>query len=165
MKKLIIGIITIALLAVGTTTVLANRSFFVGGPSTSVATSTVTSLGTGQSTTLILDSFNSIPAAVDSTTLLLQFTASTSASVLHIVPSYSMDGVDYYENNITATSSTSNSITVGNFWTLQGNAVSSTTRKAVSIPTPTRYIRVTFTAVTGTSSIWATFATLREGSN
>jgi hypothetical protein len=163
MKKIIIALLAIALIVVATSTVKANRSYFVPVTSTAVATSTVTTLGTSVSTTLVVDSYQTAPTALSSATLLLQNVASSSASTLSIIPSYSQDGVDYFENNIAAATTTlSNNITVLNNYTLAGNTTSSTTRKAITIPTPTRYIKLTFTQTAGTSTVWAQVVPLRE---
>lgn len=164
MKKytIITGAIALVLSLFGVGMVYANSSFFLPQSQTAAATSSVSFLGLASSTSIVFDSFSAgSTRSADSATLLVQMVSSSSAAILNIIPSYSVDGFDYYDSEL-ATTTTSNSITQANYFTLAGNAVSSTTKKIVSIPTPTRFVKITFTQAVATSSIYAAFVPLRQ---
>jgi hypothetical protein len=134
---------------------------------TATATTSVNYISAGNATTtLTCDAYNMDDKiaeykAIDSATLAIQFIASTSASILNTSIEYSTDGIDWFENNLSELSTTTYalSITTPQTITLSGNTTSSTTRKIVSVETPTRYVRAVFTVPVGaaSSSIWAEF--------
>lgn len=168
-KKISIGLSIVAIIIIASVLgsynlAKANRTYFAPTVQTGTATTTTTSLTTGNNTTLILDAYNTVPAAINSATLLLQVVSSSSASTLTITPAYSQDGIDYFENNL-ASSTTSNNITQGNYSLLTGNTTSSTTRKAISVLTPVRFVKLTISATIGTSTIWAQIVPAREVTN
>lgn len=144
----------------------ANGSYFITPVRTAAATSTTSSISPGiATTTLTYDSLvlGSI-YATDRASLLVQDTASNSAAVIGIALQYSQDGIDWYDNNLSGTSSIQSvtNITVANTFTLQGNAVASSSLKIISVPTPTRFVRAVFSGTTGTSSLWAQFVPVRQ---
>lgn len=147
--------------------VSANSSFAYPQVSTSAATTTLVSLPTGSSTTLVTDSYSTgIPRLNSSATILTQLTSSTTSSVLNISVTYSVDGVDYYTDNINSATTTSiQSLNSPTSYQMIGTGSNAISRSAFVIKTPVRYAKVTFTSATATSSIWATVAPQREASN
>lgn len=165
MKKKLIIISATALAIVGILSVAhANSSFTYPSVATATATSSVTSLAQGASTSLITDSYSTgIPRLNATAVVLLQEVASSSASVLDVSVSYSQDGIDYFADSVNiSTTTVPVRLTDPNFYRLTGNTVSSTTRSAFVISLPTRYAKVTFTATTGISSIYAIIVPQRE---
>lgn len=117
-----------------------------------VATTTVAYLAPGLATsTQTYDSYAGgvgDPNASDSAVLLLQFAASSTSSVLNINVQYSMNGIDWYGDNLgAATSSTGINLPNVYAWTAAGTA---TTSRAISIPTPVRFSRAVI-GITGAS--------------
>lgn len=107
------------------------------------ATTTVTYLTPGTATsTQTYDSYGGgvgDPNASTNAVMLLQFAASSTSSVLNINVQYSMNGIDWYSDNLgAATSSTGINVQNSYTWTAAGTATSS---KAITIPTPVRYSR------------------------
>jgi hypothetical protein len=186
MKKYIIGgisLIALIITIVGVIKVSANSSFFLTAVQTSTATTSPQFLGVNAAfgtSTLVMDSYQNgntttvpntqpnsgVYRAVDSATLLVQSTASTSASVQKLYFEYSQDGIDWYNDLIASstleTITTNVSNTSLNSLTLVGNSVSSTTRFIMKVPTPTRYVRAIVNATTASSSIWMRWVPLRE---
>ena len=162
---------SIALLGSGSAN--ANPGYLAIGTSTAAATGTRTSLtpGASASTTLTYDSYGFVPfQTVDTATLLIQSTASSTASTLAIRFFYSMDSADWYEDNLNLTqiisASSSNVIplqqpSVFN-WT---PATTTRTGKAINFKIPTRYVRVQIETTAGTSSVWATIVPIKEATN
>lgn len=182
MKKKIIAIISaiaaFALGAAGVTVAFASVSYFLTPVSTSgtygsTATTTTNTLGinTG-TTTLTADSFQAIGNtanyggenyATDKSTLLINTISSSSAAVLKITLQYSQDGVNWYNNDLsTTTSAGSIEISIPVVYTISGNSVSSTTNTALSVATPTRYYRAVFTNSGASTTMWAQFVPERQ---
>ena len=164
---------TIALLATSTIILMA---FFIGSlvqaspsrylaPITSAtATTTVTQLAVGNaSTTIAFDSYsNGRPYAFDSATLLLQVTASTSASVINMEYQFSDNNVDWYQNNLalpTATTTAQIGAYQSYIWT---PATTATTTRAFTLPVPTRYVRVVLHALTANSFVYSSIVPKQE---
>lgn len=174
MKKYIIITSVIVLIGIGVFVqkvqkANANRLYFVPATKTSTATTSPYWLGVNAAygtSTLALDSYLYSPTAIDSATLLVQSTASTSASVQKLYFEYSDDGIDWFNDLIA--SSTLGTITKNidnstiNSFTITGNSLASTTRFIISVPTPTRYVRATVNAITASSSIWMQWVPVRE---
>jgi len=118
------------------------------------STSPVDLTAVGSSTT-----FSFRTGDVGKINLLLQFNnygATTSA--LNIAYEYSDNNIDWYgEDNMTQTSNilgTHGSTTMQHLWS-PINTINSTVRKSIIITPLSEYIKITFTAVTGASKIWA----------
>jgi len=184
MKKYLIGGIgALALLVtILANKALANSSFFLPSVQTSSATSTPQFLGVNAvngTSTLVYDSYNNgAPSSVpnsspnsgiykttDSAVLLVQSTASTSASIQKLYFQYSQDGIDWFDDYV-STSTSSRTVTYNAFSpnaiTINGSAVASTTRFALSVFTPTRYVKAIVNATTASSSIWMQWVPRRE---
>ncbi len=106
MRKTLVSIVAAILtLFWGTGTAFANPSGFANATSTAVATTTLKYMtpGTGTSTTPVYDAYAQTFAGgstskADAAGLLVQFTASSSVSVLSANVEYSQDGIDWYRN-------------------------------------------------------------------
>lgn len=166
MKKYLIitGMLAVLSLGVSALTASANSSFVYTQTSTATATSSKITLNVGSTTSIVTDSYSAgVPRLNNTAVVLLQFTASSSASVVNVSVSYSQDGVDYYQDNVNVSTTTAiRSLTTANSYSLSGNATASTTLSAFQIALPTRYAKVTFTGATANSSIWATILPQRE---
>lgn len=179
-KKIIAGII--ALIAVACAGVAyANPSYFAGSVSTNnAASSTPAFLSNGVATsTLTYDSF--VPTTktpsfkTERATMLVQFAGSSTSAVLGINLEFSQDGIDWYRNDIIDTnqiSTTSQSININptNSYALtyanetrggQAGTYATSTR-ALTISTPTRYVRAIFTATGANGTVWATIIPVKE---
>lgn len=139
---------------------------------TSSATTSVKYMSAGTATTTITcDSYNLAPSIVDGYPMLhaalgIQYVASTSAAQINIAVQYSMDGVDWFDNNLSqlATTTANMNLTTAENITINGNSTSSTTRKMISIETPTRYVRTVMTIPIGSTngSVWAQIIPIKE---
>jgi len=161
----------------------ANPSSFATGVTTNNAASTSPAYmtpGTGTSTTPVYDAYAQTNAGAtykaDIAGLLVQFTASSTNSVLNISVEYSQDGVDYYRNfvvdpNQIGTSTTPFSLTTA--FTTTWKYASSTVvggvgvigdraTAAIMIPTPFRYTRVVFSVTGANGAVWAQLVPVKE---
>ena len=167
-KKIISGTVLalIAFLGLSFGIVKANPSYFMPTVQTTIATSTPAIVTTATSSTLILDSYAyQAINATDKATLLIQDTASSSTSQIKISFTYSQDGIDYFNNNLIATTTTGvyvSNLETPNTYSLLGNTSASTTRVAITLPVPVRFAKVTFTGLVGTSSVWAQIVPQRQ---
>lgn len=193
MKKIIISIFSIGAVIAGvlyfgpTFTAVANPSQFLTA-STASATTTLSYLtpGTG-TTTLVMDTQSDGVNPADSLSLLIQYNASSSignnnTKVINWNYAYSQDNVNYYDENeftnINATTSQLTGTTKVYNWaqyatstsfSFDGNSTSSMAFKMVTLPIPTRYVRVTFSvpvstpfASTTNAGIWAQFVAKKQ---
>lgn len=141
---------------------------------TASATSTPTILTIGATSTL--PCFVGVEGARQAT-LLVTYAASTSVNTnLQIALEYSMDGIDYFSDNlgIVATTTPGIPLTVSNSYNMKfasssvggqlptfsppcfvGQQKGDCMDKAINIPTPTKYIRAIFTSSGGTAAVWA----------
>lgn len=165
--KYIFPLFVIALcLSLGAYTVKANPSHFIPDLSAS-ATTSVSYIGVGNTTTHEFDTLISgNTASVDTAVLLIQSTASNTASVLDATIYFSVDGVDWFaespsidNTNMFAHAST----TAPHRFT--GNTTASTTRFTLEIDdVPTRYVKAVFSVPSGaaSSSVWSEWVGKRE---
>ena len=170
---------------------LANPSTLLPTAMTAAATTTPSFMtpGTG-TTTLAYDAYAAVNGnqnlAVDKAALEIQFTASSTLSVLQWNYEYAdrMDGVDctaagtncnwYSENlNLYSLATTSPSTIDASSYNIYswkyasstlGSSQPATALKILFVPTPTRFFRVRFyvPAGSGNVSVWAKFIPLRE---
>lgn len=135
---------------------------------TKSATATTTETFIASGATVIgtpYDSFNGDPNAADSSVLLVQFSASSTSSVLGIKVQYSQDGIDWYDDNLlestNSTSTPAYSMQVANSytWTAAGTA---TAFKAITEPTPTRFTREVYTMAGANGSVWTSRIVKKE---
>lgn len=159
----------------------ANPGGFPPGAKSAVATSSVNFLtpGTGTTTTTY-DSYNingtnqpttGLTSDTDSATLLVQFVGSSTSAVLGISYEYSQDGVDWYKDSTTlSTTTVAANITTPNSlsWTYAGltlggaGGTSATTTRILSVGTPTRYVRAVFTMTGANGAIWDQFVPKKQ---
>lgn len=189
MKKLkyIIPIVLLGVAGVA----FANQSYFSSQAKSSVATTTIAFMTPGTATTTVLyDSYQQFgtnetssytPRTTDGSALLIQFTATTTTSVLGWRYEYSDDGVDWYGDSYVPT--ISNATTTGTqsltninqyTWTFSSSTnfcdstVSTATNnrgcKVVNVQTPTRYVRAVFFLPTGSSNgaVYAQFVPRKQ---
>lgn len=167
-NKIIITLASIIGIAIlGVSLAQANNSYILPLVSTAPATSTQIAIApaTGSSTSITLDSYVYGSAfATDRASLLVQQIASTSSSTISIAFTFSQDNIDYFGDSMTSTSTIANAndVTTTRSYTIHGNTTASTTRIAIPVPTPTRYIRATITSAIATSSVWAEFVPIRQ---
>jgi len=172
-------------------TAKANPSFYPGSAVYNTATSTGRYMTPGAATTtLVYDAYSisgtNQPAsgntyAVNSAALLLQFSASTTASVLGVRFEYSQDGIDWYGDgavNLTATTTAYNvsinenftwtfaSSTIGGIRADQGlagiNGTKNRDNKIINIVTPTRFVRAIVTLTGANATVWGQIVPLKE---
>jgi len=168
-KKILLTSLILAVLAiVFTTAVKANSSRVIANSSCTtsgtMATTSVVYMTPGTATTTLECDFLSVSGAgggvssMDSAVLAIQQNASTSASNLNFKLEYSQDGEDWftYGAPLTSVATTTVYAETGseNTWSASAAGIS---RTMVPIPTPTRYVKVTFTVPIGTAnlSLWS----------
>jgi hypothetical protein len=184
--RLPIILIAIGLVAFATIT-FAMPSFFPTNASSATATTTVEYLRfnttSATSTPLVYDAYgiagtNQISSgnryAANKAVLLLQLKASSTATVIKADLEYSMDGVDWYQDNLTAsaTAGASEAIATPNSYswtyastTVGGAAVTGSTNtgaKVLYIDTPTRFVRVIMSVAGANGAIWAAIQPIKE---
>lgn len=117
--------------------------------------------------------------AFDKATLLLQMTASSTSTTYNVSVEYSQDGIDWYSDallqSVTGTSSQRYSVntpigySITYASTTPGGAIvpatANTAYRALTIPTPTRFVRVfTALAIGGTNgAIWQQIVGQKQG--
>lgn len=190
LKNIFVTTLIAAIVAIsfGAASVYANPSSIATTAQTATATTTLSYMTIGAATTtLVYDSYLNRPTTADSAIMLVQFTASSTASVLGISYEYTNGGpgldclgapntCDWYRDNtmisVNATTSQAFSVTVPNSysWTFAsssqggGNVAATNNRalKTLTIPTPARYVRAIFTATGTPSAIWAQIGPKKE---
>jgi len=147
--------------AVFATKVKANRSYFVPTVQTAIATTSPDYMRTANAT-LTLDAYTYAPVALNNATLLVQTTASTSA-VQTITINYSQDGIDWFNDALSTTTSASTIPLSGlqRTYTI-APASAGTVRNAINVPTPVRFVRATVSTSTALSSVWMQWVPVRE---
>lgn len=159
----------------------ANPSFFFRkavGDSFATTTGQVFIRAGVATTTLVLDS--GVAGSFDSASLLIQYSATNSATTLNTDIQYSQDCVDYYASNLgmTPTYQATSSDNIGPVQTITFPFASSTIDRAafttnggvatstriVLLSTPTRCTRAVFyvPAGAGPGSFWAEFVTKKQ---
>jgi hypothetical protein len=164
---------------------LANPSFFANGTSTNNAASTTPAFmgaGTGTSTTPVFDAYaqarSGVTTKADSASLLTQFCASSTATVLNTGVEYSQDGIDWYQNYVldpsqlaATTSPTYTLVTPFSYSkkfasTSLNGAIQSPANSCVNlaevIPTPFRFTRVVNSMTGGNGSVWSQLVPVKE---
>lgn len=163
MKKylILIAIVLVISGVVGIVSVNANQQSFVTKV-TNDATSTVGAVTPATSQTIQLDAYaNGMTKAFDSAVLLSNIAPSTTTSAVKIAINYSMDGIDWFSDNF-STTSPKVLTQEGNFYTITGTSTSATNKVTINVPVPTRYIRVTFSSLSATSTVWAELVAKRQ---
>lgn len=164
----------------------ANPGGFPPGARTATATSTPTALSNGSGvSTVVYDAYNingtnqgttGVTTDTDSASLLVQFTASSTASKLKIAFEFSQDGIDWYADgtSVLLASSTTGTVIANTpdfiSWTfastsLNGASIAANNNFATELfnaPTPARYVRSVITATGGNALVWAQFVPKKQ---
>lgn len=162
----------------------ANPGGFPPGARSATATSTVTVLTpTVGTSTVVYDAYNingtnqgttGVTTDTDSASLLVQFTASSTASKLKIAFEFSQDGVDWYADGLSVelASSTTGTIVDNSpdfiSWTFASTSLNagpiggSYASEIFNVPTPTRYVRSVITVSGANAMVWAQFVPKKQ---
>lgn len=187
MKKIyLLSIIVAIALTAGAIVVNANPSYFALTKQTSTATTSPVFMTAGAATsTLVFDAYAAYSnTSADSLYLAIQFTGSSTASVLGWQYEYSTgfpgndcatypESCDWFSlgvgNSTTATStyvtSKAENLLVTASSTIGGRTIpQDKVLKLVNVPTPLRYVRAVFYLPVGSSpgSVWAQFIPIKE---
>lgn len=167
---------------------LANPLFFGSNAQTSIATTTpvflVVATSIATTTGPVYDSYevngtNEVNQgqvnSPNTAALLIQFTASSTTSVLGWTYEYSQDAVDWYSDDVlnlpTTSTTTSVSIINAQIWVFASSTIggqvpgtsNNIANKIVNVPVPTRYVRpVFYISSTARGAIWAQFVPKKE---
>lgn len=184
-RHLSIAILSAIALFAAAGTAQANPSYFAIGTTTAAATTSPAYMtpGTGTSTSPIYDAYaqtlsGGVSSKADTVGMLVQFTASSSATVLNASVEYSQDGIDWYRNFVVDPNQTGTStapiFSVANPYSFRWQFASSTvggivvppnsnrSTAALLIPTPFRYTRVVFTLTGAAGAVWAQLVPIKE---
>lgn len=141
----------------------ANPLRFPPAVPSATATTTLTFMSNGAATSTLAtyDSYanNGVSGggssqAMDSVAILLQTTASSTASVYWITFEYSMDGVDWYADNaVTRTTAGTINASGANSYSFTASSTAREGRLIVA-PAPTRFIRMKSTVAGANGAIW-----------
>lgn len=143
----------------------ANPLRFPPAQSTSSATTSPAFITTATATTTLAtyDTYSNTGAvggsgstqSMDKIAILVQHTASTSAGNAVLTVEHSMDGIDWYGDELIISATiTAPNITVPITYTLNGNAVSSTTNRIIQSSAPVRFVRVRATVNGANGALW-----------
>lgn len=154
---------------------VANPSEFCS-KNTSGATSSPAYMTAGTATTtLTLDNCSDERTAIDTASLLIHFSSSTTPPTLKWRYQFSQDNIDWYEEDVALNSNATTTEAVRTFheysWlyastTPLAGGTSEDALKLVTVPVPTRYVRAVFYLPAGSSpaDVWADFIVKRETS-
>lgn len=153
----------------------ANQSTFCVGNSTSGATTSPVYMKPGTATTTLTNSACADRATpLDQSSLIVQFTGSSTASSLGIAFEFSQDGVDWYSDTVNRGATTTQSVNYNQptsqllsfaSTTVGGAAgTSARTMRAISVPLVAQYVRAVFTVPIGSTNggVWAQFISTRQ---
>lgn len=146
----------------GASIAYANPSQFVTPTQFNDATTTAQFIvSTGNATSTVFDAYGQgTPKAIDSGVMLLNFTASSTSSILGISLQYSNNNVDWFGDTLIATSTVT---TINTPYTYSWqNPSTVVTSRAITVPFPTRYTRAVFTMAGANGSVWWQFVPKRQ---
>jgi hypothetical protein len=181
----IVGLVALSVFLTAIPAAHANPSIFANGVTTGSAASTSPAFmtpGTGTSTTPVYDAqlqtfSGGFTSKTDAAGLLIQFTASSTNSVLSAAVEYSQDGVDWYRNFVIDPTQIGTTTTPFSFntpfsvkWTFASSTVGGSgaiannnrSTAALLIPTPFRYTRVVFSLTGANGAVWAQLVPIKE---
>lgn len=190
-NRFVIAAIAAVLLAMGAVGIaFANASFFGIGAQTSVATSSPAYMTPGTATsTVYWDTYQTqggVPTRPDLATLLVLFNASNTSATLGIALEFAdnISGVncvttptacDWYRNYVSDPvmfGTTTPAVGIGEPFTVSWKFASSTmggsattspySTAAITVPTPTRYMRAVLTMTGGNGAVWARLAPVMQ---
>lgn len=174
--------LTLFILALGTVNFAhANPGGFPPGAKTANATTTVAYVGIGLATsTVTYDAYNisgtnepttGVVSDTDSASLLVQFAGSSTSAVLNISYEFSQDGIDWYRDSTSISTSTiPENVNLANSlsWTFTGTpsggiaGTVATTSRIFTVLTPTRYVRAVFSLTGAAGAVWAQFVPKKQ---
>jgi len=158
-------------------TVSANPAFFPVGAASAAATSSPVYMTPGTATTTVTQAAyaNGNNTGLNSASLLLQFTGSSTASSINVAFEYSEDNVDWYRDSLLgniSTTSNNASLAVPNNYLLPfasttvGGVIgtASRTTRIITVETPAQYVRAVITMPVGSQNgaVWAKFLPVKE---
>lgn len=183
-KATIIAALAAALGLLVAGVVHANPSYFASGVTTNNAASSTPAYmtpGTATSTTPVYDAYAQTSGGgaaykSDQAGLLVQFTASSTDTVLSLAVEYSQDGIDWYRNFVVDPNQmgTTTPLAIENpfttTWTFASSTVggealganSDRSTAAILVPTPFRYTRVVASLTGGNGAVWAQLVPVKE---
>lgn len=181
-----VAILACVALVVITSSAHANPTGFAKPAMTAVATTSpaVMNPGTGTST-VVYDAYgingtnesqSGSTYVADSAILLVQFSASSTASKLKVAYEYSQDGIDWYQDGVVAQLASTTPgvmpVSVPNSftWTFASTSVggaavtanNSVSTLALPVATPTRYVRAVISDTGNNAMVWAQFIPKKE---
>jgi hypothetical protein len=162
----------------------ANPSSFANGVTTGNAASTSPAYmtpGAGTSTTPVFDAYaqtmsGGATSKVDQAALLVQFTASSTTSVLNIAVEYSQDAIDWYRNYIIDPTQVGTTTALGigtpfsTTWKFASSSVggavvpanSNRSTATILVPTPLRYTRIVASMTGANGAVWMQLVPIKE---
>mgnify|MGYP007071573806 CR=1 FL=1 len=177
-KALIAVAFALAIFVASAGVASANPSYVGNTAQTASATTSPAYMTPGTATsTITLDAYNPTTNTfvVDKLALLMQFTGSSTASILTTDFEYSQDGIDWYENTIvsdetvsTTSQALSLNVTNSTSWTFASTTLQSAagTRaiatRIVSVPIYTRFVRAVTTLTGANGAFWGQFIPIKE---
>ena len=158
--------------------VYANPSFYpvityLDGLTSATTTPKYLTPGTATST-MVVNSYanNSSNTKFDAGYLAIQYTGSSSAAVIDYTVEFSMDGIDYFGEDVLPDTTSLNQSTFNHSSTTPthrwgaGSATASTTRKMIEQKVPFRYQKYTFSVPIGVTNgaLWTQFVPVKQTS-
>lgn len=187
-SKIVLGFILGAMFVTAMGIALVAKANPLKMPATSrsaTATTTVTYMTTGRATTTNqYDAYQqsaTVPSAyaLDKATLFIFMSGSSTASTLRTYIEYSQDGTDWYQDGGTLAEAYATTTKLYDISQVQGytlnfasttagwaspKALSATTTRAITVKTPTRFVRAVFVVPVGSDplAVWSEWVPIRQ---
>lgn len=162
---LIAGSLGLFLLA-GVGFVAANPSYFLTvTPSSSSTTTPMYLTSSGAATTTALDAYaTGTNFGFQQNALIVQDSASSTSSILTVRFQYSIDGLNWADDNYNyPVATTTSPVSIGAYASYVWPAATiATTTKIINVPTPTRYVRAILSESGAAAGIWYTWAPAKQ---
>lgn len=146
--------------------VAANPTYFLTVPASATATTTPIFLtSSGVATTSALDAYGTgTNFGFQQNALIVQDSASSTSSILTIRYQYSIDGINWADDNYNyPVATTTSPVSIGAYASYVWNAATTaTTTKILNVPTPTRYVRAILSESGAAAGIWYTWAPAKQ---
>lgn len=167
------ALLTLTALGLWVSTTHANPLYYPVATQSATATTSVTWLtssgAASQATSTALDSYQaSVTNGWDELTLIVQTAASSTSSSLNVRFQYSINGIDWADDNVsqsvgnfsTTTATASVQVPLSYQWLAAGTATSS---KILNVATPARFVRAIFTQTGAAGNLWYAWQPVRQG--
>lgn len=181
-KYVSLGAIVVAILVIAfgfLAVAKANPSFFMrqnNGTTTTATTSVVYMSPGAATTTYSFDAGAGAAGSTDGAVFTVQLIGSSTATTLNIAFEYSQDNVNWYNDRLITSASTTQTFNLNSpniyQWSFSSTSVqggvagiTTTNRRIITVPTPTRYVRAVLTLPAGSlnGSVWGEFIGKRQG--